>query len=83
MSDYLREVAYRIWGTCHGLSGETADDGFEGVPDDDGAQDDGGTGSSAHGDSEPPIKLPDPPDDEGGFTEPEMPKIGSRDAPGG
>ena len=34
-------------------------------------------------DSEPPIKLPDPPDDEGGFTEPEMPKIGSRDAPGG
>ena len=32
---------------------------------------------------EPPIKLPDPPDGEGGFTEPETPKVGSRDAPGG
>jgi len=27
----------------------------------------------------PPIKLPNPPDD----TQPEIPKVGSRDAPGG
>ena len=59
MSDRLRELAYRIWGKCLGVSGETT------------------------GDSEPPIKLPDPPEDEGGFTESEMPKVGSRDAPGG
>ena len=83
MSDYLRELAHRIWGTCHGLSGETAEGGFDGVPDDDGALEDRGTRFTSDGDSEPPIKLPDPPDDEGGFTEPEMPKIGSRDAPGG
>jgi hypothetical protein len=29
--------------------------------------------------STPPIKLPDPPEE----TQPETPKIGSRDAPGG
>jgi hypothetical protein len=30
-----------------------------------------------------PIKLPNPPEDEGAKTSPEVPKVGSRDAPGG
>jgi hypothetical protein len=30
-------------------------------------------------DAQPPIKMPDPPDDK----QPEIPKVGSRDAPGG
>ena len=81
MSDHLRELAYRIWGTCFG--GKTAEDRLDGSADDDGAPDDGGTGFTSDGDPEPPIKLPHPPDDEVGFTEPEIPKIGSRDAPGG
>jgi hypothetical protein len=34
---------------------------------------------TAKPESPPPIKLPNPPDD----TQPETPKVGSRDAPGG
>jgi len=30
-----------------------------------------------------PIKVPNPPEDEGGKVPPETPKVGSRDAPGG
>jgi hypothetical protein len=32
---------------------------------------------------EKPIKVPNPPEDQGIPTEPETPKVGSRDAPGG
>ena len=78
MSDHFRELAYRIWGTCPGVPGEIADEWL----DRDRQRDDreGDDESTA---AEPPIKLPDPPDGEGGFTETEIPKVGSRDAPGG
>ena len=33
--------------------------------------------------AETPIKVPDPPENEVPRTEPETPKVGSRDAPGG
>jgi len=78
MSDHFRELAYRIWGTCPGVPGEIADEWLDRDRErDDREGDDESTAT------EPPIKLPDPPDGEGGFTEPEIPKVGSRDAPGG
>ena len=64
----IRELAYRIWGTCPGVPGEVPERGFEHDED----QDD-----------KTPIKVPDPPEDETSFVEPETPKVGSRDAPGG
>jgi hypothetical protein len=84
MSDHFRELAYRIWGTCPGVPGEIAGEGLDGDDewiDRDRERDDREGDESAA--AEPPIKLPDPPDGEGGFTEPEIPKVGSRDAPGG
>ena len=77
MSDHFRELAYRIWGTCPGVPGEIADEWLDRDRERDDRQ---GDDESA---AEPPIKLPDPPDGEGGFTEPGIPKVGSRDAPGG
>ena len=87
MSDHFRELAYRIWGTCPGVPGEIADEWLDRDREfddrDNGRDTDDESPDPAANDPEPPIKVPDPPDGEGGFTEPEIPKVGSRDAPGG
>ena len=83
MSDHFREFAYRIWGTCPGVPGEIADEWLDRDRERDDREGDDREGDDESTAAEPPIKLPDPPDGEGGFTEPEIPKVGSRDAPGG
>jgi hypothetical protein len=61
----IRELAYRIWGTCPGVPGEVPESYLE------------------NADGNVPLKVPDPPEDEAPRVEPETPKVGSRDAPGG
>jgi Protein of unknown function (DUF2934) len=78
--DAVRELAYRLWaarGRQHGFDLQDWLDAERLIGD---SEDDPGSRSD---DSEPPIKVPNPPEDEVDDVIRETPKVASRDAPGG
>jgi hypothetical protein len=66
----IRELAYRIWEQRGRPEGQADEDWFE-------AERRLSSGGA------PPIKVPNPPEDEITRVPREPPKVGSRDAPGG
>ena len=71
--DAVRELAYRLWaarGRQHGFDLQDWLDAERLIGD-------------AEDDPEPPIKVPNPPEDEVDDVLREAPKVASRDAPGG
>jgi Protein of unknown function (DUF2934) len=75
----VRQLAYRLWAARGGQHGFDLQDWLDaerliGDSDDPRPRSDN---------SEPPIKVPNPPEDEGDDVIPETPKVASRDAPGG
>ena len=77
--DAVRELAYRLWaarGRQHGFDLQDWLDAERLI----GASE--GPGLSGD-DPEPPIKVPNPPEEEADDLLREAPKVGSRDAPGG
>ena len=71
--DAVRELAYRLWAARGGQHGFDLQDWLDAewlIGD-------------SEDDSEPPIKVPNPPEDEVDDVIRETPKVASRDAPGG
>jgi Protein of unknown function (DUF2934) len=71
--DAVRELAYRLWaarGRQHGFDLQDWLDAERLIGD-------------SEGDPRPPIKVPNPPEDEVDDVIREAPKVASRDAPGG
>jgi hypothetical protein len=66
----IRELACGIGGSCPRVADEVLEPWLNNEDD-------------QKADDEAPIKVPDPPEDEAPFVEPETPKVGSRDSPGG
>ena len=78
-NDAVRELAYRLWvtrGRQHGLDLKDWLDAERLIGDSEDR-------TLSGGDSEPPIKVPNPPEEEVDDVLRETPKVGSRDAPGG
>ena len=77
--DAVRELAYRLWaarGRQHGFDLQDWLDAESLIGD---SEDPGLSGD----DPEPPIKVPNPPEEEVDDVLSEAPKVASRDAPGG
>jgi Protein of unknown function (DUF2934) len=77
--DAVRELAYRLWAARdrqHGFDLQDWLDAERLIGDSEGP-------SLAGDDPEPPIKVPNPPEEEVDDVLREAPKVGSRDAPGG
>jgi hypothetical protein len=71
--DAVRELAYRLWAARGGQHGFDLQDWLDAER----------LIGDSEDDSEPPIKVPNPPEDEVDNVIRETPKVASRDAPGG
>ena len=77
--DAVRELAYRLWAGRGRQQGFALQDWLDAERLIGGSEDD----PAPRRDSEPPIKVPNPPEDEVEDVSRETPKVASRDAPGG
>ena len=78
--DAVRELAYRLWAARGRQQGFDLRDWFDAERLIGDSENDPGPPTD---DSQPPIKVPNPPEDEVDDVIRETPKVASRDAPGG